>query len=172
VLVAALPGSLGSAGYFSFVAKRELLDSFVARTYLRRIGSDFVERFDAQRGVEDVKQVALSLQAGRSPMFFPEGTFTRKPGLMPFRMGAFMIAAEAGAPVVPVGIRGTRSILRDGNWLPRRGIVTVTIGKPIAPEGKGWAAAIRLRNAARAEILRRCGEPDLAPGAAEERAEV
>jgi len=166
VLVAVLPGKLSSAGYFSFVAKRELLDSFVSRTYLKRIGSDFVERFESQRSLEDVKQVAHSLQSGHSPIFFPEGTFSRAPGLMPFRMGAFVVAAEAGAPVVPVSIRGTRSILRDGHWFPRRGIITVTIGKPIAPEGKGWAAAIRLRNTARAEISRRCGEPDLAAGVA------
>ncbi|MBI5437289.1 MAG: AMP-binding protein [Nitrosomonadales bacterium] len=168
VLVAALPGELSSTGYFSFVAKRELLDSFVSRTYLQRIGSDFVERFESQRSLADVKQVAHSLQSGHSPVFFPEGTFTRIPGLMPFRMGAFVVAAEAGVPVVPVSIRGTRSILRDGHWFPRRGIITVTIGKPIAPEGKGWAAAIQLRNKARAEISRRCGEPDLAPGMTEE----
>ncbi|OGT10674.1 MAG: hypothetical protein A3F73_04810 [Gallionellales bacterium RIFCSPLOWO2_12_FULL_59_22] len=79
---------------------------------------------------------------------------------------------EKGTPVVPVSICGTRSILRDGHWFPRRGIITVTIGKPIAPEGKGWTAAIRLRNAAREEISRRCGEPDLAPGMTEEQAEV
>ena len=170
VLVAALSGELSSAGHFSFVAKRELLDSFISRIYLKRIGSDFVERFESQRSVEDVKQVAHSLQSGRTPVFFPEGTFSRIPGLMPFRMGAFVVATEAGAPVVPVNIRGTRSILRDGHWFPRRGIITVTIGKPIAPEGKGWAAAIRLRNKARAEILRLCGEPDLAPGTTEEQA--
>ncbi len=168
VLVAVLPGKLSSTGYYSFVAKRELLDSFISRTYLKRIGSDFVERYESQRSLEDVKQVARSLQSGHSPIFFPEGTFTRAPGLMPFRMGAFVVAAEAGAPVVPVSIRGTRSILRDGHWFPRRGIITVTIGKPIVTEGKGWAAALRLRNTARAEISRRCGEPDLAPGAAAE----
>ncbi len=172
VLVAALPGKLSHAGYFSFVAKRELVESFIPRIYLEHIGSDFVERFESQRSVEDVKQVALSLQSGRSPVFFPEGTFSRIPGLMPFRMGAFVVAAEAGAPVVPVALRGTRSILRDGHWFPRRGIISVTIGKPIAPDEKGWAAAIHLRNTARAEILRRCGEPDLAPGATEEQAEV
>ncbi len=163
MLAAALPGKLSAAGYFSFVAKRELLDSFVARMYLRHIGSDFVERFDAQRGVEDMKQVALSLQAGRCPVFFPEGTFDRMPGLLPFRMGAFVVAAEAGVVVVPVGIRGTRSILRDGHWLIRRGAITITIGAPIAPEGKDWAAAIHLRDAAREEVLRLGGEPDLAP---------
>jgi 1-acyl-sn-glycerol-3-phosphate acyltransferase len=104
-------------------------------------------------------------------VFFPEGTFSRIPGLTPFRMGAFVVAAEAGAPVVPVSLRGTRSILRDGSWFPHRGTITVTIGEPIAPEGKGWDAVIRLRNRARAEIARRCGEPDLAPGAAEGQSE-
>lgn len=165
VLIAVLPGKLARAGHFAFVAKGELVQSFVSRTFLRHIGADLVERFDAQRSVEDVKQVALSLQAGRNPLFFPEGTFTRVPGLQPFRMGAFVVAAEAGVPVVPVAIRGARSMLRDGHWFPRRGIITVTIGTPIASEGKDWAAAIRLRNAVRAEILRHCGEPDLAPGA-------
>ena len=42
------------------------------------------------------------------------------PGLLPFRMGAFVIAAQAGVPVVPVTLRGTRSVLRDGQWLFRR----------------------------------------------------
>lgn len=167
-LVAALTGKLSGTGYFSFVAKRELLGNFVSRTYLQRIGADFVERFESQRSLEDVKQVALSLQSGHSPIFFPEGTFTRISGLMPFRMGAFVVAAEAGVAVVPVSIRGARSILRDGHWFPRRGSITVTIGKPIVPDDKGWAAALRLRNTARAEISRQCGEPDLAPGASEE----
>ncbi len=158
MLTAALPGKLSAAGHFSFVAKRELLDSFVSRMYLRHIGTDFVERFDAQRGVEDVKQVARSLQAGHCPVFFPEGTFDRMPGLLPFRMGAFVVAAEAGVAVVPVGIRGTRSILRADHWFPRRGAITITIGAPLAPEGKDWTAAICLRDAARAEVLHLCGE--------------
>ena len=160
VLAAALP--LAGKQY-GFVAKKELLDKFVPRTYLRHIGTDFVERFNLQQGAADVQQVAISLQAGRCPIFFPEGTFDRMPGLLPFRMGAFVVAAEAGAPIVPVVIRGTRSMLRADHWFPRRGSITVTICAPILPDGKDWAAAIRLRNATRAEILRRCGEPDLAP---------
>lgn len=163
ILVAALPGALSPAGYFSFVAKRELLDPMVSRVYLKHIGSEFVERLDPQRGVEDVRHIVRAAKAGRSPIFFPEGTFTRIPGLLPFRMGAFTVAAEAGVPVVPVSIRGTRSILRDGQWLPRRDSMVITIGPPIVPDGSDWAAAVRLRDAAHAEILRWCGEPDLAP---------
>lgn len=163
VLAAVLPG--GGSKEFGFVAKRELLDSFIPRTYLRHIGTDFVERFDPQQGAAGVQQVAASLREGRCPIFFPEGTLARNPGLLPFRMGAFVLAAEAGVPVVPLAIRGTRSILRDGHWFPRRGAISVTLGAPILPDGKDWAAAIRLRNAARAKVLHLCGEPDLASAA-------
>jgi acyl carrier protein len=160
VMVAALPGK---GRQYAFVAKKELLNKFIPRTFLQHIGTDFVERFDPQQGAADVQQVASSLQAGSCPIFFPEGTFDRKPGLRSFRMGAFVVAAEAGVPVVPVVVRGTRSMLRSGHWFPRRGAITVIIGSPIMPDGNDWAAAVRLRDAARAEILRQCGEPDLAP---------
>ena len=165
ILVAALPGALSPAGYFSFVAKRELLEPLVPRVYLKHIGSEFVERIDPQRGVEDVRHIVQAVRAGHSPIFFPEGTFTRVPALLPFRMGAFTVAAEAGVPIIPVSIRGTRSILRDGQWLPRRGSIVITVGPPITPDGTDWAAAVRLRDAAHVEISRWCGEPDLAPQA-------
>ncbi|MDO8706717.1 MAG: hypothetical protein Q7J84_17445, partial [Sulfuricaulis sp.] len=74
----------------------------------------------------------------------------------------FVAAAEAGVPLVPVTIRGTRSILRSEQWFPRRGTISVIIGAPLTPEGADWSAAIRLRDAARVEVLRHCGEPDLA----------
>lgn len=84
-------------------------------------------------------------------------------------MGAFEASVEADVPVVPVAIRGTRSMLRDVSLFPRRGQIAVTIGKPIEPHGvqdpsapDSWTTAIRLRDAARDYILRPCGEPDLA----------
>jgi 1-acyl-sn-glycerol-3-phosphate acyltransferase len=83
---------------------------------------------------------------------------------MAFRTGAFQAAAQAGVPVIPVALRGLRSVMRDGTWYLRRASVSVTIGAPTRPEGTDWAAAIRLRDAARAEILRHCGEPDLMTG--------
>lgn len=47
-------------------------------------------------------------------------TFVARPGLMPFHLGAFLAAARAGAPVIPVAIQGHRGILPDGSWWPRR----------------------------------------------------
>jgi 1-acyl-sn-glycerol-3-phosphate acyltransferase len=102
-------------------------------------------------------------RAGRSLALFPEGTLTRNSGLMPFRAGAFQVAAQAGVPVVPASLRGVRSVLRDGTWYARRAAVAVTFGEPLSAEGSDWAAAVALRDRVRADILKHCGEPDLAP---------
>jgi 1-acyl-sn-glycerol-3-phosphate acyltransferase len=144
-----------------FVAKSELLGHWVPRIFLKSIGSVFVDRLDSQRGVEDTARFAEAARGGTSLIVFPEGTFRRMPGLLPFRMGAFVIAAQAGIPVVPVTLRGSRSALRDGQWLFHRSRLTVAVSAPIEPQGSDWNAAIRLRDATRAEILRLCGEPDL-----------
>lgn len=158
-LIAALPVS------YAFVAKRELRDHFISRVYLERLGAQFVERLAAQQSVEDAKHLAEQAASGKSLAFFPEGTFTRVSGLLPFHLGAFVAAAQAGVPVVPVAIRGSRGMLRSGQWLPRRGTLVVTVGTPILPAREvsdAYAAAVRLSEAARAQILQHCGEPDAA----------
>jgi acyl carrier protein len=156
-LVAALPRP------HVFVAKNELSGQFVAGTYLRRLGTEFVQRFEAQQSVADANRLAALPTQGAPLALFPEGTFTRAAGLKPFYLGAFMAAARSAVPVIPVAIRGTRGILRAGQWLPRRGAIVVTVSAPIPAVGSEvdtFAAAVTLRDAARAAILRECGEPD------------
>ncbi len=160
VFTAALP-----IGY-SFVAKSELDEQFFAGLLLRRLGTEFVARDDVQRSAEHAKHLTRKIQAGRRLILFPEGTFTRAPGLRAFHMGAFLAAAEAGVPVVPIAIRGTRSILRSDSWFPRRGGVTITVCEPLPPAKAhdaedSWEVAVALRDSARDCILRHCGEVDL-----------
>ena len=95
-------------------------------------------------------------------LFFAEGTLQRMPGLLPFQMGAFVTAAQAGIPVVPLTLRGTRNKLRGGSWFPRTGSVSLLVGQPVMPAGKDWNEVVKLRDQVRSEILRHCGEPDLA----------
>ena len=94
-------------------------------------------------------------------VFFPEGTFRRASGLQPFKLGAFVIAAETGAPLVPVTLNGTRSLLRDKAWLPHRSAVRVTIVAAIRPAGPGWDRALELRDAARKAIAATLAEPTI-----------
>ena len=144
-----------------FVAKRELAGNPVVRLLLAAAGVVFVERFDVERSTEDARRLAALAAAGEPLVFFAEGTFTRAPGLRPFFMGAFVAAAQAALPVVPIALRGTRSVLRDGRWMPRCAPVHVTVDPPVHATGSEWADAVRLREAVRARILLSCGEPDL-----------
>ena len=145
-----------------FVAKQEFENNFFYRWFMIRLRTEFVERFDKQKSIEGARRLAQLVRGRSSVLFFPEGTFARMPDLLPFHMGAFVTAAEAGVPVLPVTLRGTRSKLRADSWFPRRGAVGVAVSAPIQPQGSDWAAAIKLRDAARESILRGLGEPDLA----------
>ena len=149
-------------GETAFVAKAELAPQLFAGTLLRRIGAIFVERFDDASGLGDLDAVVEAARAGRRLAVYPEGTLTRRPGLLDFKLGAFAAATAAKVPVVPVTLQGTRSVLRGGQWFPRPGDVRVTVGSPLFAEQDGFDAAIALRDAARAAILAGCGEPDLA----------
>lgn len=157
VLSAILPGDLAYAGF------KELADNPIQGPFLRRLGVMFVERFEPHGAIAAAQQAVGELKKGRPLAIFPEATIMRMPGLLDFRMGAFAAAAETGAPVVPIAIRGTRNILRhDHRWFPRRGAIEVHIGAPIHPASRGFEAAIALKDAARSDILAHVHEPDLA----------
>lgn len=157
VLTAALPAR------FSFVIKREMTRVPIAHLLLRRLGSEFVERTDRHRGASDARRIMRKAHNGEALAFFPEGTFIAKPGLGRFRNGAFAAAARAGLPVVPVVIRGTRSILPAQEWLPRPGAIEVLIAPAVEPAVSGQPhGASRLLATTRSRILEHLGEPDLA----------
>ena len=146
---------------FAFLVKAELAASAFTRLPLSRLGAVFVERRSAEKGAEDARRAAAALEDGESLAVFPEATLRRAPGLLPFRLGAFVAAAQAGVPLVPVVLRGTRSLLRDGSTLPRPARLHVEVLPPLRPAGSGWADAVVLRDATRAAMLAHVGEPDL-----------
>ena len=82
------------------------------------------------------------------------------PGLLPFRMGAFTVAAHCGLPVVPITLSGTRTLLRGEAHRPHFSRLRVQIGAPLLAHGDDWKAALLLRDAARRQILGQLDEPD------------
>ena len=161
-LTAAIPRA------FAFVAKVELRRNLFLRLALRQLGVEFVKRFNRGKGSINARRLARVARHNQSLVFFPEGTFARMPGLTDFYMGAFVTSAQVNIPVVPIAIRGTRSMLRAGSWFPRRGYITITIGQAISIDTLSdvdkhdkWRIALKLRDEARKHILRYCGEPVL-----------
>jgi 1-acyl-sn-glycerol-3-phosphate acyltransferase len=155
IIAAVLPGEP------AFVAKKEFESNFFTRTLMQRVGVAFVERFDAAASLADAETVTSMAKEGRLFVFFPEGTFTRRAGLLGFYMGAFKVAAEANLPVVPGVLRGVRTLLRGDQWFPRRSAIDVVIEPPIQPAGTDFSAMLTLRDTARAAMLKHVGEPDL-----------
>jgi len=147
---------------FGFVIKREMNNVPLIGLFLRRLGSEFVERFNRHRGASDARRVLRNAVNGKSLVFFPEGTFTRTPGLLKFHSGAFITAARVGCPVVPATVKGTRVTLSPNGGLPRPGRIIVEILAPVTVTAdQSDAVAMELRDRAREVILRELGEPDL-----------
>jgi 1-acyl-sn-glycerol-3-phosphate acyltransferase len=156
VMTAALPPRFG------FVIKREMEAVPVAGTLLRRLGSEFVERFNRNRGGVDARRVLRTAASGHSLVFFPEGTFGAVPGLGRFHAGAFAIAARAGCPVVPAVVRGTRRALPPRKTWPHPSRIEIEFLEPIVAVSQSPdAAAAELRDRARLAILEELREPDL-----------
>ena len=155
LLHAALPA------HFAFVIKGEMARVPLAGFLLRRIGSEFVERHNRHRSGRDAQRILDSAARGQALGVFPEGTFHGPPGLNRFQSGAFLAAARAGLPIVPAVIRGTRQALGSGEWWPAAGRIEVELLTPLPPPENQKPAIHAARDAARAAILARVGEPDV-----------
>ena len=144
---------------FAFVIKREMASVPFAGFLLRRIGSEFVERFDKQRSATDARRIMQSAMTGQSLAFFPEGTFRREPGLQRFHSGAFAAAKRGNLKLIPIVIRGSRDMLPANQALPTLGTLEVII-KPAVIPNLAEDSTGSLINACRASILEDLNEPD------------
>lgn len=162
LLIASLPQPV------AFIAKSELKKNIPIKHTLDRLGVVYVERYDVTEALHDAVLATEVAKGGKSLLSFPEGTFTRTPGLLPFRMGSFLTAVDLDLLVCPIAITGARSILHPGSWIIRPEKVTVHLQESIHPVPKAsksnenrWKKALNLRDMTRAAILKDCGEPSL-----------
>jgi 1-acyl-sn-glycerol-3-phosphate acyltransferase len=94
-----------------------------------------IDRRRKESAMRSIEQGAQSMRAGNSFLIFPEGTRSRGSELLPFKKGGFIMAIKAGAPIVPVAIRGGRAAMRKGSAIVRPVTVTIRIGEPIETAG-------------------------------------
>jgi 1-acyl-sn-glycerol-3-phosphate acyltransferase len=108
------------------------------------------------RGNRDAARVQLAQLAGRrdaAVVFFPEGDIAPTGERLPFKMGAFALAIETGASVVPVALHGTDTLLPPrGRLLVRPGAVCVEFLAPIPTAGLSTDDREALRDRARRAI--------------------
>ena len=97
----------------AFTPKREIFAWPLVGRYVRRLGAVAVDRATAGRRLGALGAASDVLAGGAPLHVFPESTFTPAAGLLPFRLGAFRLAAEHRLPVVPIALVGTRRILPE-----------------------------------------------------------
>jgi 1-acyl-sn-glycerol-3-phosphate acyltransferase len=111
------------------IAKDSLGRFPVLGWHLARTGHVLVQRQNP--GSTVFKKVSALMRAGHSLIVFPEGTRSRDGVVGKFKGGIFLLAIEAGLPVVPVAIDGTRRVMRKGGLTTCPGSVTVEVFDPI-----------------------------------------
>lgn len=114
-----------------WVSKREVRKVPIIGLCLQRTKQVLVDRESPTQAVAVIRQVKTLLNAGISVIFFPEGTRTRDGRLQAFKPGGFAVAVEAGVPVVPVTVKGSRALWSPGGLDIRPGVVEVVFSEPV-----------------------------------------
>ena len=131
-----------------FIAKKELFRIPIFGWGLSMVGHVKIDRSSPRkarlslaRGIAHLRKHRLSL------VLFPEGTRSADGRLGEFKQGAFSLAIEAGVPVVPVAIIGSRERLVKKSLMVNPGTIHLDIGNPIDPKGMDKSElAIKVRS--------------------------
>ncbi|MDB4951677.1 MAG: plsC [Gemmatimonadetes bacterium] len=119
-------------GPYAFVAKKELeAVPFFGRAW-KAAGHVSIDRSDRSKAIASLRRAGERIRAERSAVIiFPEGTRSRTGRLQPFKKGAFMLAVEAGVPVVPTVVVGSYDIMRPDTWKVRPSTIHLHFCEPI-----------------------------------------
>ncbi len=94
-----------------------------------------VDRGNRDAALASVKQAVEYMNQGFSFLVYPEGTRSPDGRLQQFKKGAFVMAIEAGVPIVPVICSGAHLVMKKKSLVIRAGKVTVKFGKPVDAAG-------------------------------------
>ena len=118
-----------------WLSKSEFFKFPFAGWAMRIVGDIRLERGDLRSGVKALAECRKWLERNVSVMIFPEGTRSPSGPLGEFHEGAFRIAIQTGAPILPLAVVGTREGLIKGDWRFGRSDAEVRVLEPIPTEG-------------------------------------
>ena len=125
VLLAQLPVQ------FRWLAKAELFKIPLFGRAMRGAGYVEIDRFNQESAFRSIEEAAGKIKNGVSVMIFPEGTRSRDGRIRPFKKGGFVMAVDAGVPIVPIILQGTWDIMEKSSLRINTGEVVLNIEKPI-----------------------------------------
>lgn len=106
--------------YFGFIAKKELEKLIFTSFWMKRIQCIFIDRTNVREGLKGIKKGAEKIKSGYSVAIFPEGTRSVDGDILEFKKGSFKLIEYSGARVLPVTIKGSKDILKSGEYIIRK----------------------------------------------------
>lgn len=139
---------------FVFAAKRELYRWPFIGWHLRLAGFVEVDRVNRERVIASYQKAARQVQdEGIVVTLYPEGTRSVDGSVLPFKKGAFVLALETQAPIVPVAVDGAQFALRKHTLRLHGHPIRVRVGKAIPTRGLGPADRDDLLRRTRLAVL-------------------
>lgn len=124
-------------GYFpkaaAYIAKEEIRKLPILGKWNELYGTVFIKRKNPREALRAIQEGAQRVKDGYSLVIFPEGTRSPDGHVLPFKAGALKLAQKSGAPIIPVTLINTRTIMVKNSLKIRRADVRVIIGDPIDP---------------------------------------
>lgn len=119
----------------AYLAKKEVFKYPIFGYGISLMGVVPVDRSNTQAAVESARAATEMLRRGKDYVVYPEGTRSRDGRLLPFKKGAFVMAMDAGVPVVPVTISGSTKIMPKGEVKIFPSTINITVHEPISTKG-------------------------------------
>lgn len=164
--------AVGIPHSYGFTAKAQLRRVPFVGAVLARSGSVLVDRSNALRAVESVREAAQAIRNGTSVLVYVEGERSFGRELLPFLRGAFVLAVEAGVPLVPVVLLDNFEVMDERRRVARPGAVHMIVGAPIPTAGHPRRDVPELMERVRAVMQRELRAFHEGPAAAPARAAV
>jgi 1-acyl-sn-glycerol-3-phosphate acyltransferase len=121
-------------GRTSVMAKQEVFDYPILGRAMRMVSIVPVDRGNRDAGIAAVRDAKKVVEQGISMTIFIEGKRSYDGKLLPFKKGPFYLAMECGAPIVPVTIVGTHSVMPKKRFAIKPGKVKVIFHEPVDPK--------------------------------------
>jgi 1-acyl-sn-glycerol-3-phosphate acyltransferase len=114
------------------LAKKELLNVPILGVGMGFVDVMAIDRSNSERARETVAAATDRIRAGRSFAVFAEGTRAKPGEFLPFKKGAFFMAAQAGVPIVPVAIKNTDYLMGKGTGEAWAGRIEMLLLPPVS----------------------------------------
>jgi 1-acyl-sn-glycerol-3-phosphate acyltransferase len=113
------------------VAKKELLNAPVLGYGMGFVNVVAIDRSNRERAVESLKVATERLRAGISFGVCPEGTRANPGEMLPFKKGAFHMAAQAGVPIAPIALKNADNLMGKGTGEAWPGTIDMVFLPPV-----------------------------------------